>query len=122
MSMADELAPLILAVVAEIPYGRVASYGQVARLAGLPQHARLVGYVLKRLDASSDLPWHRVLNSQGKICTQGLHHGENRQCHLLRQEGVVVEKQRVDLKKYAWHIERSPHFGGELAASVKDDE
>lgn len=57
----------ILTVVDLIPRGQVASYGQVARLAGLPQHARLVGYVLKQLDAGADLPWHRVINSQGKI-------------------------------------------------------
>ena len=52
-SIVKELAPMIFQVIAQIPYGRVASYGQIARLAGIPKHARLVGYVLKHMDADS---------------------------------------------------------------------
>ena len=66
-SIVKELAPMIFQVIAQIPYGRVASYGQIARLAGIPKHSRLVGYVLKHMDADSSLPWYRVINSQGKI-------------------------------------------------------
>ena len=66
-TVTDELALLILAVVVTIPFGKVASYGQVAALAGLPKHARLVGRVLSRMDDSSEVPWHRVINVQGRI-------------------------------------------------------
>ena len=52
-SIVKELAPMIFQVIAQIPYGRVASYGQIARLAGIPKHSRLVGYVLKHMDADS---------------------------------------------------------------------
>lgn len=104
MPIHDELAPLILTVVAQIPYGKVASYGQIARLAGLPKHARLVGYVLKHLDANSDLPWHRVVNSKGEIRSQSIESGLNRQGQLLLEEGVMVSHQRVDLKRYLWQI------------------
>jgi methylated-DNA-protein-cysteine methyltransferase-like protein len=99
----DELAQQILAVVDLIPQGQVASYGQVARLAGLPQHARLVGYVLKHLDAGTDLPWHRVINSQGKISLGKLDDDRaNVQQQKLLAEGVAVIAGKIDLKKYQW--------------------
>ena len=103
--MQQELAMLILAVVAQIPYGRVASYGQVARLAGLPQHARLVGRVLQQLDAQSDVPWHRVVNVKGEIRTQFVREGRNLQQVLLEEEGVMVECYRVNMRHFAWQIE-----------------
>nr|WP_298892772.1 MGMT family protein [uncultured Acinetobacter sp.] len=98
-----ELAEQILAVVALIPYGKVASYGQVARLAGLPKHARLVGKVLGNMDDRSTLPWYRVVNSQGKIRTKMFtEHGQNLQAQLLLKEGVMVKNDKIDLKTYAW--------------------
>lgn len=103
--MQQELAMLILAVVAQIPHGRVASYGQVARLAGLPQHARLVGRVLQQLDAQSDVPWHRVVNVKGEIRTQFVREGRNLQQVLLEEEGVIVERYRVNMRHFAWKIE-----------------
>ena len=57
----------IYSVVSRIPRGRVATYGQVARLAGLPGQARLVGYALSALDDRSGVPWHRVVNAEGRI-------------------------------------------------------
>lgn len=103
VNSSKELAEQILAVVALIPYGKVASYGQVARLAGLPKHARLVGKVLGNMDDRSTLPWYRVVNSQGKICTMMFtEHGQNLQAQLLLAEGVMVKKDRIDLKTYAW--------------------
>ncbi|WP_151831980.1 MGMT family protein [Acinetobacter ursingii] len=102
--MTKELYIQILEVVALIPYGKVASYGQIAQLAGLPQHARLVGYVLKHLDPESDLPWHRVINAQGKISTSRLNaRGENIQQMKLLEEDVVVVAGKVSLKKYQWN-------------------
>lgn len=102
--MTKELYIQILEVVALIPYGTVASYGQIAQLAGLPKHARLVGYVLKHLDPESDLPWHRVINAQGKISTSRLNaRGENIQQMKLLEEDVVVVAGKVSLKKYQWN-------------------
>lgn len=99
----DELACQILQVVALIPYGKVASYGQIAKLAGLPKHARLVGYVLKHLDADAKIPWHRVINSQGKISLSKLDdHGDNIQRLKLLEEGVIVIGDKINLKQYQW--------------------
>lgn len=93
----------IFQVVALIPYGKVATYGQIAALAGFPRHARLVGYALNRLDADSDLPWHRVINSQGKLSLQILdEQADNIQKIKLEQEGVVFIGERVNLKVYQW--------------------
>lgn len=99
----DELARQILQVVALIPYGKVASYGQIAKLAGLPKHARLVGYVLKHLDQATEIPWHRVINSQGKISLSKLDHfGDNIQRLKLLEEGVMVIADKINLKQYQW--------------------
>ena len=103
MMRSQELMQQILAVVALIPYGKVATYGQVAKLAGLPKHARLVGYALKHMDAQADLPWHRVINSQGKISLGRLNgRGENIQQQKLLQEGIALTGAKVDLKKHQW--------------------
>lgn len=88
-------------VVSAIPRGRVASYGQVARLAGLPRGARLVGPALSATDAPK-LPWHRVINAAGRIALPPNSKGYRRQRQLLRDEGVVVAKGRVDLARYGW--------------------
>lgn len=99
----DELARQILQVVALIPYGKVASYGQIARMAGLPKHARLVAYVLKHLEAEADIPWYRVINSQGKISLSKLNEsGENIQRLKLVAEGVMVIGDKINLKQYQW--------------------
>jgi methylated-DNA-protein-cysteine methyltransferase related protein len=99
----DELARQILQVVALIPYGKVASYGQIAKMAGLPKHARLVGYVLKHLDQESEIPWHRVINSQGKISLSKLNdHEENIQRVKLLAEGVMVRGDKINLKQFQW--------------------
>ena len=99
----DELARQILQVIALIPYGKVATYGQIAKLAGLPKHARLVGYVLKKMDADTEIPWHRVINSQGKISLIKVNlQGDNIQSLKLLAEGVVVIGDKINLKKYQW--------------------
>lgn len=93
----------IYAVVARIPRGRVATYGQIALLAGLPRRARLVGHVLRVLPSNSDLPWHRVVNAQGKISPRGdlLGH-EDLQAHLLEREGVRFASGAISLERYCW--------------------
>ena len=90
------------AVVRRIPKGRVATYGQVARLAGLPAHARHVGYALAALEEDK-VPWHRVINAQGKISLRGLPHFAERQRERLEAEGVLFDAQnRVLLKRFQW--------------------
>ena len=104
-SIVKELAPMIFQVIAQIPYGRVASYGQIARLAGIPKHSRLVGYVLKHMDADSSLPWYRVINSQGKISLSKLNdQGQNIQAQLLMSEGILVIGGKVKRKEFQWNI------------------
>ena len=99
----QELAELILAVVACIPFGQVASYGQVAILAGLPKHARLVGRVLSEIDSSSKLPWHRVINSQGRISLNRLDDlGFNEQQSRLLSEGIIFKNGKVSFKQFGW--------------------
>lgn len=89
----------ILAVVARIPRGRVATYGQVARLAGMPGAARAVGWALAALPDDT-LPWHRVINAQGGISPRD---GGERQGLRLRREGVRPGKSgRYDLVRYGW--------------------
>ena len=104
-SIVKELAPMIFQVIAQIPYGRVASYGQIAPLAGIPKHSRLVGYVLKHMDADSSLPWYRVINSQGKISLSKLNdQGQNIQAQLLLAEGILVIGDKVKMKEFQWNI------------------
>ena len=93
----------IYAVVARIPEGRVATYGQVAALAGLGRAARQVGYALHSLPDGSDLPWHRVINSRGEVSPRAMPGWDGYQRHLLQEEGVELdERGRVDLDRYRW--------------------
>ena len=96
----DEQRARILAVVDSIPRGRVATYGQVAREAGLPRHARLVGRILAQLPAGTSLAWHRVVNSAGRI---SLRPGATRQRQRLEREGVRFSRSgRIDLQRCRW--------------------
>lgn len=99
----DELAQIILSTVALIPYGKVASYGQIAAMAGLPRHARLVGRVLSQIDTTSKIPWHRVINSLGKISLSRLDEfGYNEQQARLIAEGVNIVNGKISFKLYGW--------------------
>ena len=90
-------------VVAAIPEGRVATYGQIALLAGRPGRARLVGTALGSLDDASDVPWHRVVNARGEISRRGLGDSEQLQRILLMSEGVEFNSRgRVDLRRFRW--------------------
>ena len=103
MQNSQALQRQILEVVALIPSGKVASYGQIAKLAGLPKHARLVGYVLRHLDAQSDIAWYRVVNAQGKVSvTRCNAQGQNIQQALLEREGVYLLNHKVSLKTFGW--------------------
>lgn len=95
----------IYAVVARIPRGRVATYGQIARLANLPGQARLVGYALAALDERSRIPWHRVVNAHGRISLRS-NDGPAGIVQRLRleQEKVIFDAEgRVRLERFRWH-------------------
>ena len=93
----------IYAVVCGIPRGRVATYGQVARLAGLGNGARQVGYALNALPQGHDVPWHRVINAKGGISKRSIEVYEQIQRELLEQEGIEFGTDaRVSLKRYQW--------------------
>ena len=93
----------IYAVVRQIPKGRVATYGQVARLAGVPRHARQVGYALHALPAASDVPWHRVINAKGRISLRRECGPDITQRLRLEREGVCFIGGRVPLNDYRWY-------------------
>lgn len=90
----------ILEIVRRIPKGRVCSYGEVARLAGLPRRARLVGTILKTTTAR--VPWQRVVNAQGRIVFPIGSGAHRRQRTLLEREGVQFTGERIDLNRYGW--------------------
>lgn len=99
----------VYAIVRKIPRGRVASYGQVAVLAGLPRQARLVGYALHALMPGTNVPWQRVINSQGRISLPiGGNGGGALQARLLRREGVTVSPSgKIDLDRFGWRAGRA---------------
>ena len=87
--------------VRRIPSSSVASYGEIARRAGLPGRARLVGRVLGDADAAQALPWHRVLRADGRLAFAPGSRAFREQKRRLAEEGVVVNGARVDLSRYA---------------------
>lgn len=93
----------IYTMVASIPKGRVASYGQIARLCGRPRHARQVGYALAALSDDHEIPWYRVVNSKGEISTREKYGFTDYQRILLEDEGVEFnEHSRIYLKQFLW--------------------
>ena len=94
----------IYAVVRRIPRGRVATYGQIAELAGLPGHARQVGYAMAALPSSTALPWHRVINAAGMVSRRRVPGAELSQRQLLEREGIRFNSRgRMDLERLRWH-------------------
>ena len=98
-------AERIWRTVEKIPFGKVASYGQIADLAGLPGRARLVGKVLGQAPQSRPLPWFRVLRSSGQLAFSAGSNEAEKQKGLLQEEGVVVLNNRVKLASFAWQPE-----------------
>ena len=95
----------IYQTVRQIPVGKVATYGQIADLAGLYGKARLIGYALFQVDTmTDDIPWHRVINAKGKISYSSMRKGgDYLQKHLLEKEGIEFQLNgKIDLKKYRW--------------------
>lgn len=89
-------------VIYQIPEGRVASYGQIAELAGNRRWARVVGYALHAIPHESDIPWHRVVKRDGEVFGGAESSGGRYQTELLRGEGVGFIEGHVDMKKYQW--------------------
>ena len=94
---------LIYDVVKQIPSGRVATYGQVAALAGNKKWSRVVGYALHANPDPEHIPCHRVVNRLGEVSKAFAFGGENRQITLLENEGVELDGNRVKLEKYRWN-------------------
>jgi methylated-DNA-protein-cysteine methyltransferase-like protein len=98
----DDFEAQLYAWLAQIPEGRVVTYGQLAKLVGRPNGARWVGRKLGRLPKGSTLPWHRVVNAQGRSSLPLETGGSNRQLRLLQREGVLVADGRVSLARFRW--------------------
>lgn len=92
----------IYVAVGRIPVGRVATYGGIAHVAGLPRRARLVGTALKSLPRGRRLPWHRVLTASGKLAFPVGSDAYAKQTSLLKKEGVSLRGGRVDLARHLW--------------------
>ena len=91
------------AIVNQIPFGKVATYGQIATLAGSPGQARQVGYALNSLPENHDVPWQRVINAKGCISPRANPIFEDIQQQILESEGVAFDvKGRIDLSIYQW--------------------
>ena len=95
-------AQRVFKLIAQVPEGQVVTYGLIARALGEPQGARMVGWAMHQCPAG--LPWHRILNSQGRVSLSG--EGGALQQRLLEDEGVQFdERGRVDLARYLWDAE-----------------
>jgi methylated-DNA-protein-cysteine methyltransferase-like protein len=92
--------------VKQIPYGKVASYGQIASLISTPRAARAVGWALRALNPKTNVPWHRVVNRQGRVSIINPQVSKLEQVKRLQAEGVIVKQQNknfyLDLKHYLW--------------------
>ena len=100
--MTGQVFERIYEVVKQIPCGRVATYGQVAAMAGNPRWARVVGYALHANPDPEHIPCFRVVNRNGEVSKAFVFGGENAQIKLLQAEGVEVKDGRVDLSRYRW--------------------
>ena len=103
----DSFFDQVYQVVSSIPPGRVATYGQIAAYLGNPRAARTVGWALSSVPAAKDLPWHRVVNSRGRISGPAGAHRTREQRWLLEEEGVTFDETgRIDLERYGWETGR----------------
>lgn len=101
--VSTEFARKVIGLIKSIPKGKVVSYGQIAALAGKPHGSRGVAWILHSTSKAYNLPWHRVINSQGKISFIKGSKNYNSQRSLLKKEGVVFnDYQKVDFKIYQW--------------------
>jgi methylated-DNA-protein-cysteine methyltransferase-like protein len=93
----------IYEVISRIPSRRVATYGQIAELVGIPGQPRRIGYALSALSGDSNIPWHRVINAKGMISSRAGSGPDKVQRRLLGQEGIVFDSSgRIDLARFRW--------------------
>lgn len=104
MSESPSFNDLVYALVRAIPPGRVLNYGRVALLLGVPRGARAVGWALRGLpESASDVPWHRVVNAQGRVSIKGSPVAALEQRRRLEDEGVTFDADdRLDLRRHLW--------------------
>ena len=94
-------------MVCHIPIGKVATYGQIAKLIGYANYSRYIGHALSRLDNNTHIPWHRVVNAKGKISPRGLNGCDDYQRILLEEENVVFnDKDCISLKEFQWKVNK----------------
>jgi methylated-DNA-protein-cysteine methyltransferase-like protein len=107
----------VYSIVRQIPEGRVATYGQIARLLGTPHWARQVGYALAAL-RDDQIPWHRVVNAKGGISPRGKSGYEELQRVMLENEGIVFdEKGFIPLKQFQWSYNEASLTSDDLSSS-----
>ena len=109
-----EWAKAVWKVVSEIPPGHVLTYGEVAKLSGAPRYARRVGQALRWAPRELELPWHRVINAQGKISMPPDSAGYAQQKSRLEDEGVVFLNGKIDLQRYGYQGALDKLFWGEF--------
>ena len=101
--MNKTLCSEIYHVVRRIPRGRVATYGQIARIAKLGRRARFVGQALWSVPSGVAIPWHRVINAKGEISPRSYDDSHELQRHLLEAEGIEISLEgKIDLEKFRW--------------------
>lgn len=100
--MDTQLNEMIWQVLASIPKGKLATYGQIAKLCGYPGYARYVGHTLKQLPQGTGLPWHRVINAKGQISFPKESDAYRIQRTRLEQEGIAFDGEKISLKRYQW--------------------
>ena len=98
LTKTEKAQALVWQIVFAIPKGKVATYGQIATMAGLPEQSRMVGRILSRLPKGSKIPWHRVINSQGKISNPN----PSRQQQRLEADGITLVNGCVQLTLHQW--------------------
>jgi methylated-DNA-protein-cysteine methyltransferase-like protein len=103
MNETTEFSKKVIKLIKAIPEGKVATYGLIAKLAGKPQGSRGVGWLLHSSSQAHELPWQRVIKSDGKLSFPEMSEPYLRQKRLLELEGVLVERGKVDLMKYLWN-------------------
>lgn len=100
--MSENFTKKVVSIIKSIPEGKVVTYGQVAFMAGRPNGARQISWILNSMSEKESLPWHRVINGSGKISLpEG--YGFEEQMYRLKNEGVAFDSNnRIDLKRFLW--------------------
>lgn len=98
----QQMRSVLYTLLSKVPAGRLITYGQLAEMAGYPGLARWVGRVLSQLPDDTKLPWHRVIAAGGRLSLPENSPAGQEQRQRLRQEGILVDKNRVKLSRYQW--------------------